>query len=147
MLFVAEGKGSLSGPNNAHTRAAHHLYNVVRDTQRGCAYRPWPRCGDDVVVASERWVLKYLFDHVYGIDAHGCGVPEREGSSPVILLSFKSWWRPNKRSLNIRAACFFSRRQKHRKKRWAFRFYTHITAACWWHREAELSHQLLVNRA
>lgn len=90
----------------------------MRDTQRGCTYCPWPRCGDGVVVASERWVLKDLLDGIYGVDAHGCGIPERERSpSAVLLASFVvDIWRVLRRSLNVReASCFVSRREKHRK--------------------------------
>lgn len=65
-----------------------HLCNLrfcseTGDTQQGCTYRPWPWRGDDVVVASKRWVLKDVFNHIYGIDAHSCGVPEREWSSSM----------------------------------------------------------------
>lgn len=64
-----------------------HLCNMlffyprcVRQSEAGCTYPPWPRSGDDVVVASERGALKYLVHHVDGIDAHSCGVPGRESS-------------------------------------------------------------------
>lgn len=46
-------------------------------TERGHIYRPRPRSGDVVAVAFERRGLEYVFDHIYGIDAHSRGVPKK----------------------------------------------------------------------
>lgn len=62
-----------------------HMLNQLRErgvlvamTERGYIYRPWPRSGDVVAVAFERRGLEYVFDHIYGVDAHSRGVPKRQ---------------------------------------------------------------------